>query len=43
VTEEGKVFLGRARTKNNKGVFDEYRRPKIAYDIVKKFFMHKNG
>jgi len=43
VTEEGKVFLGRARTKNNKGVFDEYRRPKLAYDIVKKFFMHKNG
>ncbi|BCS82248.1 glycoside hydrolase family 2 protein [Anaerocellum diazotrophicum] len=41
VTEEGKVFLGRARTKNNKGVFDEYRRPKIAYDIVKRFFSQK--
>ncbi len=27
---------GRPRTMNNKGVVDEYRRPKLAYDVVKK-------
>ncbi len=27
---------GRPRTMNNKGVVDEYRRPKLAYDVVRK-------
>ena len=35
VTEEGEWFLSRSRCHNNKGVVDEYRRPKIAYDTVK--------
>jgi beta-glucuronidase len=39
VTEEGPWFATRARCHNNKGVVDEYRRPKIAYDIIKKAFM----
>lgn len=30
--------MGRARSFNNKGVMDEYRRPKMAYDTVKKLF-----
>lgn len=38
VTEEGEWFTTRARCHNNKGVVDEYRRPKIAYDIIKKIF-----
>ncbi len=38
VTEEGGWFASRARCHNNKGVVDEYRRPKEAYDIVKKMF-----
>lgn len=38
VTEEGDWFQSRARCHNNKGVVDEYRRPKIAYDIIKKLF-----
>lgn len=29
-------FRGRPRTMNNKGTVDQYRRPKLAYDIVKK-------
>ncbi len=37
VTEE-EWFAQRPKTHNNKGVVDEYRRPKIAYDIVKEFF-----
>jgi len=37
VTEE-EWFSSRARCHNNKGVVDEYRRPKIAYDVVKEFF-----
>lgn len=35
VTEEGEWFATRARCHNNKGVVDEYRRPKMSYDIVK--------
>lgn len=35
VTEEGGWFATRARCHNNKGVLDEYRRPKLAYDEVK--------
>lgn len=38
VTEEGGWFATRARCHNNKGVVDEYRRPKMAYDTVKEFF-----
>ena len=30
--------LGRPRAFNNKGTLDEYRRPKLAYDVVKKQF-----
>ena len=43
VTEEGGWFATRARSHNNKGVVDEYRRPKIAYDTVKEFFENWNG
>ncbi|MBQ6787301.1 MAG: beta-glucuronidase [Lachnospiraceae bacterium] len=38
VTEEGGWFATRARSHNNKGVVDEYRRPKEAYDVVKQWF-----
>ena len=31
-------FFSRPRTMNNKGIVDEYRRPKLAYDVVKKIF-----
>lgn len=31
-------ILGRPRGFNNKGVVDEYRRPKLAYDVVKRLF-----
>lgn len=42
VTEEGEWFATRARCYNNKGVVDEYRRPKMAYDVVKELFeQHK--
>lgn len=37
VTEE-EWFHTRARCHNNKGIVDEYRRPKIAYDTVKEIF-----
>ena len=36
-------FAGRPRTRNNKGVVDEYRRPKLAYDTVKALFTRKEG
>ena len=38
VTEEGEWFATRARCHNNKGVVDEYRRPKMAYDAVAEAF-----
>lgn len=41
VTEEGPWFATRARCHNNKGVVDEYRRPKIVYDIIKEYFSRK--
>jgi beta-glucuronidase len=41
VTEEGSWFRTRARTKNNKGIVDEYRRPKLAYSTVQKFYKSK--
>jgi len=37
VTEE-EWFASRPRSHNNKGVVDEYRRPKLAYDVVKEIF-----
>ncbi len=37
VTEE-EWFHTRARSHNNKGVVDEYRRPKMAYDVVREMF-----
>lgn len=37
VTEE-KWAISRPRTYNNKGVFDEFRRPKLAAEVVKKHF-----
>ena len=38
VTEEGGWFQSRARTRNNKGIFDGYRRPKLALETVKRHF-----
>lgn len=43
VTEEGEWFATRARCHNNKGIVDEYRRPKMAYDIVKEMFDKYGG
>ncbi len=37
-TYRGSRSLGRPRTFNNKGTFDEYRRPKMAFHTVKKLF-----
>lgn len=37
ISEE--CFYGRPRTMNNKGVVDEYRRKKLAYDTIKKYFL----
>lgn len=31
-------FAGRPRTMNNKGVLDEYRRPKLAYETVRRLY-----
>lgn len=38
VTDEGWWYQQRARTRNNKGIVDEYRRPKLAFEAVKKHF-----
>ena len=38
VTEEEGWFASRARCHNNKGVVDEYRRPKMAYHVVKELY-----
>ncbi|WP_100405738.1 glycoside hydrolase family 2 protein [Bacillus solitudinis] len=38
VTEEGSWPLMRAQTQNSKGIVDAYRRPKLAYSTVKKYF-----
>lgn len=40
VTEE-EWWAARARCHNNKGVVDEYRRPKLSYDVVKEWFHKK--
>lgn len=42
VTEEGEWFATRARCHNNKGVVDEYRRPKMAYDTASELFKEFN-
>lgn len=34
-------FYGRPRAMNNKGIFDEYRKKKLAFQIVKKIFSEK--
>ncbi|MBQ7775424.1 MAG: hypothetical protein IJ379_05830 [Lachnospiraceae bacterium] len=36
-------FSGRPRTMNNKGIVDEYRRPKLAYETVKSLFRSKEN
>lgn len=36
-------FDKRPRTMNNKGVVDEYRRPKLSYEVVKKIFTSEGG
>ncbi len=33
-----RIALGRPRAFNNKGVLDEYRRPKLAYEVVRRCF-----
>ncbi|TFE25206.1 glycoside hydrolase family 2 protein [Cohnella luojiensis] len=38
VTEGTGWLLTRAGTQNSKGIVDRYRRPKLAYDVVKKYF-----
>ena len=38
VTEEGNWYLNRTCMRNNKGVVDMYRRPKLAYETVKRMF-----
>lgn len=35
ITEEGGFWRDRPRTMNNKGTVDEYRRPKLAYKVVR--------
>jgi len=37
-SEQVRRILGRPRGFNNKGTVDEYRRPKLAYEIVKRYF-----
>lgn len=36
-------FDKRPRTMNNKGIVDEYRRPKLSYDVVKKLYNSKGN
>lgn len=42
-TTEALEILGRPRGFNAKGVVDEYRRPKLAYEVVKRHFRALNG
>jgi beta-glucuronidase len=37
-TEATRTVMGRPRGYNNKGLLDEYRRPKLAFDVVKRWF-----
>lgn len=48
VTEGTDWLITRAGTQNSKGIVDRYRRPKLAYDVVKRYFgppglHHANG
>jgi beta-glucuronidase len=36
ITNEGNQWMTRPRTMNNKGTVDEFRRPKLAYETVKR-------
>jgi beta-glucuronidase len=42
-SELGWKALGRPRGFNNKGILDEYRRPKLAYEVVKRHFRALSG
>ena len=42
-TESLALALGRPRGFNNKGLVDEYRRPKMAYDVVKRHYRAARG
>jgi len=42
-SEEVGRALSRARGFNNKGIVDEYRRPKMAYDVVRRHFRAARG
>ncbi len=42
VTEEGGWFGSRACMRNNKGIVDMYRRPKLSYDVVKRHYTEKS-
>jgi len=42
-SEQVNRVLGRARGFNNKGLVDEYRRPKMAYDVVRRRFRAARG
>jgi beta-glucuronidase len=42
-SEQTHRALGRPRSFNNKGLVDEYRRPKQAYDLVKRHFRAARG
>jgi beta-glucuronidase len=41
VTEDGDWFRTRAGCRNNKGILDGYRRPKLAFETVKKYYKKK--
>lgn len=38
VTEGEGWLMMRAGTQNSKGIVDQYRRPKLAYDTIKKYW-----
>ncbi|WP_372632090.1 glycoside hydrolase family 2 protein [Cohnella sp.] len=43
VTEGTGWLLNRAGTQNSKGIVDKYRRPKLAYEVVKRYFKDDGG
>ncbi|MFZ4197940.1 hypothetical protein ACOZB4_28405 [Paenibacillus sp. NPDC058898] len=43
VTEGLGWLLNRSCTRNNKGIVDEYRRPKLAYETVRRIFSGEPG
>jgi len=43
ITEENNWFATRPRSHNNKGIVDEYRRPKLAYQTVKANFVRNKA